>query len=60
MSALLLMLAVYLLPAIIAQARQHPNRWAIFWLTMLFGWTFFAWGAAFIWAFTNPYPKVKS
>lgn len=47
-------LLLYFLPAIIASARRHNQRVAIFWLNLFLGWTFLGWIAAFVWAFTNP------
>lgn len=47
-------LLLYFLPAIIASARKHNQRVAIFWLNLFLGWTFLGWIAAFVWAFTNP------
>lgn len=54
MTTLLILIAIYLLPFIIAMLRRHPNRWPIFWTVLFFGWTLIGWAGAFIWAFTNP------
>jgi tryptophan-rich sensory protein len=43
-------LALYFIPAIIAIARHHRNRLAIFLLNFFLGWTFIGWIAALIWA----------
>lgn len=43
----------YLLPAIIANGREHNDRNAIFLLNLIFGWTFLGWGVALIWSFTG-------
>lgn len=47
---------VYLLPAIIAYDRHHPQKQAIFALNLLFGWTFLGWAGAMIWAWVNLRP----
>lgn len=47
-------LAVYFAPYLIARARRHRQRAAIFWLNVLVGWTFFGWVAAWVWAFIVP------
>jgi len=43
----------YLLPAIVANARGHRDKNAVFMLNLLFGWTLIGWGAAFIWSLTG-------
>jgi hypothetical protein len=53
-------LAIWLLAGIIAQSRRHPNRGAIWALTLLAGWTCIGWVAAFIWAFIDPSPPSQS
>lgn len=42
--------AIYFAPTIIAFRRQHPNRWLIFLLNLLFGATVIGWIAALVWA----------
>ena len=51
-SALFVYAAVlgYLLPYFLAGRRRHPNVTAIFFLTVLFGWTGLGWGIALLWA----------
>jgi len=44
--------AIYFLPVIVANSRDHPNAGAIFMLTLLLGWTFLGWAAAMIWSMT--------
>jgi uncharacterized membrane protein len=51
---LLVGLAVYLLPTIIAAFRRHPNALAIFLIDFLFGWTFIGWVGALIWSLITP------
>jgi predicted membrane protein len=45
-------LALYMLPAIVATRRRHRNRQAITVLNALLGWTVLGWIAALIWAST--------
>ncbi|MEN0652416.1 MULTISPECIES: type VI secretion system-associated protein TagO [Hyphobacterium] len=49
---LLLLLCLYLLPAIVASARRHHNAGAIFLLNLLLGWTFLGWVIALVWSAT--------
>lgn len=49
----ILVLAGYFIPAIIAAVRGHKNRMAITALNVLLGWTFVGWVAAFVWALTS-------
>ena len=46
----------YFLPAIIASMRGHHQTMAIFFLTLLGGWTFLGWLVAFVWACTAVRP----
>ena len=43
---------IYLLPSWIASSRNHHQKWAIFALNLLLGWTFVGWVIAFVWALT--------
>ncbi|WP_198024762.1 superinfection immunity protein [Bradyrhizobium sp. Cp5.3] len=47
-----ILIAAYFFPAIIALLRGHHNTLAIFLLNLFFGWTFFGWLGALIWAAT--------
>jgi len=49
---LLLSLVVYFLPTGVAVLRGHPNRFPIFLLNLLLGWSFIAWVIALVWSFT--------
>lgn len=49
----ILALALYFLPTIIAAARQHPNQWPILFVNLLFGWTILGWLAAVLWAISG-------
>lgn len=51
---LLVALALYLLPGMIASSRQHKNATAIWVLNILLGWSMLGWIAALVWSFTNP------
>ena len=42
----------YMLPAIIARLRKHPNTNAITLANLLFGWTVLGWLVALIWCAT--------
>lgn len=44
---------LYFLPFIIAAARSHKNRLAIFALNLLLGWTLIFWVLSLVWAFTS-------
>jgi hypothetical protein len=41
-------IVIYMLPAIIAHGRRHRQRLAIFFLTLLAGWTLIGWLAAIV------------
>jgi hypothetical protein len=47
---------VYFLPPAIASARGHQNRIAIFFMTLLMGWTGLGWVVAFGWSLTSTCP----
>lgn len=51
---LILLVALYFLPAIVASRRGHQNATAITVTNVLFGWTFIGWAVALIWASTAP------
>lgn len=53
------LIALYFLPAIIANQRNHRNFVAILVVNVFFGWTILGWFAALIWSLTNdPQPRV--
>jgi hypothetical protein len=52
LTPLLLLLAVYFLPGMVASVRHHRNRFAIGMLNLLLGWTLLGWIAAMVWACT--------
>ena len=45
--------ALYFLPTIVAEYREHANSSAIFVLNILLGWTFIGWVIALVWAYTD-------
>jgi hypothetical protein len=46
----LVVVAFYLLPALVASYRKHPNTNAITVLNLLLGWSLFGWVVALVWA----------
>ena len=44
--------AIYLLPAIVALNRVHPNGMPIFIVNLFFGWTLLGWVICLAWAFS--------
>lgn len=52
-----ILIVLYLLPAIIAESRNHRNRLAIRLTSILFGWTVAVWVITFAWALTNDIEK---
>ncbi|MCW8831419.1 MAG: superinfection immunity protein [Gammaproteobacteria bacterium] len=51
--SLILLLLIYLVPAIIAASRDHQNSTAIFVLNIFAGWTALGWLIALVWSFTG-------
>ncbi|HWT39583.1 MAG TPA: superinfection immunity protein, partial [Paraburkholderia sp.] len=47
---LLAAVVVYFLPAIVADAREREDAFALTIFNVLFGWTVIGWVAAFVWA----------
>jgi T4 superinfection immunity protein len=47
---LLILLALYFLPTIVAGCRRHPNQAGIVILNLFLGWTFVGWVIALVWA----------
>ena len=50
---LLFVLAVYLIPTIIAFARGHASKWGIGVLNIVLGWSLVFWVVALIWSLSN-------
>lgn len=55
---LLVLIAFYFLPTLIASGRHLPERIAIAMLNLFLGWTVIGWFIALIWAVTAPAPYV--
>jgi hypothetical protein len=53
---LMVLAGLYNLPTIIAFMRDHKQKWAIWALNLVGGWSVIAWVGAFIWAFIEPQP----
>lgn len=49
----IVIVALYLLPTVVAFQRQTPNRVAVLALNILLGWTLLGWVVAFVWSCTN-------
>ena len=49
---IILFVAIYFLPAIVARKRHHRQTLAIFILNLLLGWTLLGWVIAMVWACT--------
>jgi T4 superinfection immunity protein len=56
---LLLVGALYFVPAIVAMSRSHINSGAIFALNLFLGWTVIGWVGAFVWALTSGADKTQ-
>ena len=50
---LLFVLAVYLIPTIIAFSRGHASKWGIGVLNIVLGWSLIFWVVALIWSLSN-------
>ncbi|AJB43753.1 immunity to superinfection [Escherichia phage Bp4] len=50
---MLFILAVYLIPTIIAFARGHASKWGIGVLNIVLGWSLVFWVVALIWSLSN-------
>jgi threonine/homoserine/homoserine lactone efflux protein len=51
---LAVLVAIYMIPALVARKRGHENTLAITALNILAGWTLVGWVVAFVWACTGP------
>jgi hypothetical protein len=49
----IIVLAIYFLPTIVAGRRYHNNMMAIFVVNLFLGWTFLGWVGALVWSCTN-------
>ena len=50
----ILIVAIYMLPTLIAYGRDHPRRSLIGLVNIVFGWTLLGWLAVFVWALVGP------
>jgi len=50
---ILIVVAIYLIPTIVAYSRKHKNKFSIYLTNLLLGWTGLGWIIALIWSFTN-------
>jgi RNA polymerase subunit RPABC4/transcription elongation factor Spt4/uncharacterized membrane protein YqaE (UPF0057 family) len=50
---ILVILAIYFAPSMVAASRRHNSGAAIFALNLLLGWTVLGWIAAIVWAYTG-------
>jgi hypothetical protein len=46
-------IAIYLAPTVVANYRSHKNATAILVFNIFLGWTFIGWVAALVWSFTG-------
>ncbi len=53
----IILLILYFAPSVIAFARSHHNKWAIFALNLLLGWTVLGWIGALVWSLTDQHPN---
>lgn len=53
-AVVLVVLAVYFLPWIVANHRRHHNQTALFCLNLFLGWTLVGWVFALVWALSRP------
>ena len=61
-TTVMVLLAVYLLPSIMAFARNHRNKYALAKFNIFGGWTIFGWITALVWAsYAEPssYPRSR-
>jgi len=57
---LIIALAIYFIPTVIAAARGHRNAAPIIMINLLLGWTFVGWLVALIWSMTYQPPELKA
>ena len=56
---LIVMLALYFVPSIVATTKKKRNTGAIFAVNLFLGWTVIGWIVAMVWALTNDAPVVQ-
>ena len=47
---IVIVLAIYFFPTLIAGIRRHPQEWPIFFTNLFFGWSVIGWCVCFVWA----------
>lgn len=57
--ALIMILALYFLPSLVATMKKKRNSGAIFAVNLFLGWTVIGWIVAIVWALTNDAPVVQ-
>jgi len=50
LSLIILVIVLYFLPTLVAVLRNHKNKFAVFLLNLLLGWTGLGWIGALIWS----------
>ena len=53
-------LAIYFLPALVAKKRRHPHVAAILVVNIFFGWTLLGWVGCLAWSLIQSQPRVAS
>jgi ABC-type transport system involved in cytochrome c biogenesis permease component len=56
----IILLILYFAPSVVAFSRSHHNKWAIFALNLLLGWTVLGWIGALVWSLTRPAPQPQT
>ncbi|WP_421791799.1 superinfection immunity protein [Hyphobacterium sp.] len=57
---LIVLIAMFFLPSLIALVRSHHNAFAIFLTNFLLGWTLIGWIIALIWSTTSTRQRVAA
>ena len=57
MELLTFLMAIYMIPTLVAGYKGHQHCAGIAILNLFLGWTLVGWIVALIWAVTNPNPK---
>lgn len=57
---IVVLLAIYFTPALVAAGRGHHQSLAIFMLNLLLGWTLLGWVAAIVWACTETRSRAQA
>jgi uncharacterized membrane protein YccC len=57
---LIFVVAIYMLPTLIAFGREHPRRDLVTVLNIFLGWTLIGWLAVFLWAALAPVEELPA